>query len=87
MRRIFNYFIPVLALTAFLASCKKTSASPSRAWVVSTLAGSSYGHEDDTGANAQFREPYGVAVDLIGNIYVADQDNHRIRKIEYRVAP
>ncbi len=49
--------------------------------VVSTLAGSSYGYADGTGTNAQFSNPTGIAIDNENNIYVADQNNHRIRKI------
>jgi hypothetical protein len=52
------------------------------AGVVTTLAGSgtaSYG--DGTGTNSGFNNPYGVAVDSFGNVYVADFNNHRIRKI------
>ena len=87
MKRIFKYFIPVLALMAFLASCKNTSVSPSSpswVWVVSTLAGGhpTGSHEDGTGADARFYNPSGVAVDSkSGDIYVADTSNHRIRKI------
>ncbi|VDA99455.1 hypothetical protein S1OALGB6SA_523, partial [Olavius algarvensis spirochete endosymbiont] len=29
--------------------------------------------------------PTGVAVDSSGNVYVADFNNHRIRKLEYKV--
>jgi len=34
-----------------------------------------------TGVNARFRFPSGVAVDGAGNVYVADTNNHSIRKI------
>jgi DNA-binding beta-propeller fold protein YncE len=55
--------------------------TPSR--VVSTFAGSAgTGSHDGTGSAARFNIPYGVAVDdSTGNIYVADTNNHTIRKI------
>eukprot|EP00976_Prorocentrum_cordatum_P012871 257450-Prorocentrum_minimum.AAC.1 len=50
--------------------------------LVSTLAGTGVrGHRDGEGAAAQFKSPSGVAVDREGNVFVADYDNHRIRKI------
>lgn len=50
---------------------------------VTLLAGKngSSGHKDATGAAAEFNKPTDVAVDSKGNIYVADQGNHVIRKI------
>ena len=48
---------------------------------VITIAGSIIGYSDGTSANAQFNFPTGVCKDNSGTIYIADNDNHRIRKI------
>jgi serine/threonine-protein kinase len=49
---------------------------------VTTLAGSGTpSFADGLGTNAQFSSPSGVAVDSSGTIYVADSNNHRIRKV------
>lgn len=53
------------------------------AGVVSTLAGTAgaVGSTDGTGALARFGAPRGLAVDAAGTVYVADTDNHTIRRI------
>jgi sugar lactone lactonase YvrE len=50
---------------------------------VTTLAGSgSLGFANGQGTAAQFYEPWGVAVDSAGIVYVTEQGNHLIRKID-----
>ena len=53
--------------------------------LVSTLAGSTVGFRDGSGTSAQFNGPTGVAVDAEGNVYVADESNHLIRRIEWKM--
>lgn len=50
--------------------------------IVSTLAGSTLGYADGPSDSAQFNGPTGLCLDIAGNVYVADYDNHRIRKID-----
>jgi sugar lactone lactonase YvrE len=52
------------------------------AGVVSTFAGGSgWGSKDGLASDAQFDLPASVAVDALGNVYVADSINNTIRKI------
>ena len=49
---------------------------------ISTLAGDGTpGYTNGTGASAQFNRPQDVVLDAAGNLYVADANNHVIRKI------
>jgi sugar lactone lactonase YvrE len=52
--------------------------------IITTVAGNgSFGFSGDGGqaTSAQLNYPFGVAVDSAGNIFIADADNHRIRKV------
>jgi uncharacterized repeat protein (TIGR01451 family) len=56
---------------------------------ISTVAGSgTAGFSGDGGpaASASLNDPYGVALDSSGNLYIADTYNHRIRKVDAGVA-
>ena len=52
--------------------------------VVTTLAGSELnnpGYKDGTGTDVMFSGPYGVAVDQVGRVFVTEQANYVIRRI------
>lgn len=49
---------------------------------VSTVAGTTIGYQDGDGVTAQFNYPAGITVDSLGNLYVAEEYNHTIRKID-----
>ncbi|OKQ00036.1 S-layer homology domain-containing protein [Paenibacillus sp. P46E] len=52
---------------------------------ISTVAGNGnggYSGDGGLGSKAQLNWPFGVAVDSKGNLYIADSDNQRIRKVD-----
>ena len=56
----------------------------SAAGVITTVAGngaSGYGGDGGPAVNAQLACPHGIAVDASGTLYIADTDNHRLRKV------
>jgi sugar lactone lactonase YvrE len=55
--------------------------------VVTTIAGNSQGYADGTGTNASFNNPWGMAFDSAGNLFVSDKEGHRIRKINFGADP
>ena len=83
---------PALAC-ALLFSCSKQTDTglklaasdvqgPASSYTVSTFAGSGIaGSVDGTGTAASFTHPMGLAIDSSGNLYVADVQSAKIRKI------
>jgi len=52
--------------------------------IISTIAGtgaSSYSGDNGAATSATLSYPFGVGLDTAGNVYIADTDNHRIRKV------
>ncbi len=52
--------------------------------IIETIAGngaSSYNGDNIDAKSASLREPTGVAIDSLGNVYIAVFYNHRIRKV------
>jgi len=68
-------FWAFLSLTAF---CANTFAAPGD---IFTIAGGGVG-DGGPAASAYLNTPQAVTVDASGNIYIADQLNHRIRKVD-----
>jgi hypothetical protein len=61
----------------------KTLAPVSGAWQPAVLAGTGIrGSDPGPGSSATFNEPSGITVDANGFVYVADANNHLIRKID-----
>lgn len=56
-------------------------AAAEETWVFTTFAGVPPGAADGVGSDARFYIPSGAAVDLAGNVFIADSGNHTIRRI------
>ena len=79
------YIILISLFSLTIISCAKksstSSSSTTTSGAVTTLAGTgSSGSANGTGTSASFNYPVGITT--VGtNLYVADQNNHLIRKI------
>lgn len=52
--------------------------------IITTIAGNGtigFGGDNGPATSAQFNAPIGVAVDAAGNLYIADANNNRVRKV------
>jgi RHS repeat-associated protein len=68
--------------TLYIADTKNNLIRKLENGMVTTLAGTGHGGlVDGSLANAELKEPSGIAVDAAGNVYVADAKNHAIRRV------
>jgi sugar lactone lactonase YvrE len=80
-----NCTVLALALLVVAVAVSQTRAQSVYAtpYAFTNFAGlpGAIGANNGTGSAARFNFPTGVVVDSVGNVYVADTDNHTIRKI------
>lgn len=83
MKKLFPTLVIALWALAAAKTAQATDASIYEPYCFTNLAGFALtsGSTDNTGSAARFNQPWGVAVDSTGNVYVADTLNHTIRKI------
>ena len=56
-----------------------------RTGIISTFAGSSeagYAGDGGPATRARLNEPYGIAIDKVANVYIADRHNHCVRRVD-----
>lgn len=73
----------VLGAIAAVLPCLPLAASgpPNVIYTIETVAGSDEMGDNGPAVEAQLRNVYGLAVDQRGNLYIADTDGHRIRRV------
>ena len=82
--RIMNRcYLAVVLAVGVLSACQTHAQSVYEPYAFTTLAGLALTPDstNDTGSAARFDTPWGLAVDGANNVYVADTQNHTIRKI------
>jgi hypothetical protein len=78
----------VMALVAVLwvsvGSDPAVAQAITRVAVINTIAGdgtAGYGGDSGPATSAELNNPYGLAIDTAGNLYIADPANNRVRKV------
>lgn len=68
----------------FNVSVDDADADKRYRYIINTIAGTGTAGSSGDGSNATsafFSSPTGIAVDASGDIYIADRNNHKIRKV------
>src|SRR2546423_6670800 len=71
-------------LAAGLAMAALVLAVPALSQTITTVAGdgsSTFAGDGGAATRASLFFPFGVALDATGNLYIADEGNHRVRKV------
>ncbi|MEO8761178.1 MAG: NHL repeat-containing protein, partial [Bacteroidia bacterium] len=58
--------------------------------IITTIAGNgvaTFSGDGNIPANSQFNEPYSICLNAAGNLFIADVNNFRIRKIDFSATP
>ncbi|MGG3280515.1 S-layer homology domain-containing protein [Paenibacillus solani] len=85
VRRLLASMLAFLLITSLLPEWLGGRVYAASGFIISTVAGTGTdGYSGDGGAatSAQLNYSSGVAVDSIGNLYIADTANHRVRKVD-----
>jgi len=75
-------FVKALFLALIFCSSSLNAATPYYIVTVAGFGPVGYGGDGISATAASLSGPAGVAVDKNGNIFIADKDNHRIRKVD-----
>jgi len=74
-----------IIVLVFCLVCISCSLSKAQSYIITTVAGNTsagYGGDGGQATAAELNVPIGIAIDASGNIYIADDANNRIRKID-----
>src|SRR5713226_6874943 len=75
-----SYLIAKAVWVLCLAYCA-TAGAGEIAYSIQTVAGSSLVGDGGSALNAQLSDAQCLAIDRLGNVYIADPSNHRVRRV------